>query len=216
MGQNTITNKAINRLLYLFIKVSNVNCDESTFLNLASSRLIIKPIDPNFIVALIILEDKRFFDHNGYDLLAICRSFFRNSLGLGFSGASTITQQLVRLMTKERDISFKRKIKEIYLAQILELRFNKLEILNLYLDLNYYGDFEFCSKNKYQILSNISIESISLKTSFLVASLIKYPAPFKKSKSWERKIFKRYRKGMKVCNNYDYIQRIHKVIRVRC
>ena len=80
-------------------------------------------------------EDKRFYKHNGIDLKSITRALFRN-IRSGFvkEGGSTITQQVARLVFLNNDLSLQRKIKEIFISLILEFRYNKNQILKIYLN----------------------------------------------------------------------------------
>ena len=85
--------------------------------------------------ALIAVEDRRFFDHHGVDIkrtaLAAINSLFHIK---GKFGASTVTQQVIKNISGEREVSFKRKLKEIVRAYRLESRHSKEEILELYLN----------------------------------------------------------------------------------
>ena len=77
-------------------------------------------------------EDKRFFEHNGIDLIGSSRAFINNiKSGYFKEGGSTITQQVARLIFLNNDLSFQRKIKEIIISLVLDLRFNKNQILKL-------------------------------------------------------------------------------------
>ena len=83
--------------------------------------------------AFISSEDKRFYQHKGIDLKSISRALFQN-IRSGFvkEGGSTITQQVARLIFLNNDLSFQRKIKEIFISLILEFRYDKNQILKLY------------------------------------------------------------------------------------
>ena len=93
-------------------------------------------IPEDMIHAVVAIEDKRFFTHRGVD-------WFRTAAAganyvLGFSdrfGASTITQQLVKNVTGENEISVRRKVQEVFLARDLERNLDKTEILERYLNL---------------------------------------------------------------------------------
>lgn len=105
-------------------------------------------ISPYLIAAVIAVEDQDYYNHPGFDIRAILRAFMQNAeSGTTVSGASTITQQLTRnlLMSRsertERTVS--RKIKEIVLAAEITLRYSKDEILEIYLNENYYGNHAY-------------------------------------------------------------------------
>lgn len=91
--------------------------------------------------AVIATEDHRFYSHSGIDILSIVRSTYVNirSKSLDY-GASTITQQVGRLMYFSQEKSFIRKVSEIFVAFELEKNYSKDEILELYLNLIYFGN----------------------------------------------------------------------------
>ncbi|MEM1380121.1 MAG: penicillin-binding protein 1C [Pseudomonadota bacterium] len=96
-------------------------------------------IDPRFIDALLVIEDDRFYRHQGVDFLAVLRAMRDNIVrGRTVSGASTITMQTARLM-EPRPRTLPSKFIEMLRALQLEMRLSKDEILALYLTLTPYG-----------------------------------------------------------------------------
>lgn len=90
--------------------------------------------------AFIAAEDKRFYEHDGADEAAIARAAISNAAaGETVSGASTITQQLVKNLVLDSRQTMQRKAQEITLARQLEKRMSKDEILSLYLNRIYFG-----------------------------------------------------------------------------
>ncbi len=90
----------------------------------------------------VATEDERFYQHAGIDPLGIARAVVNNLMGGALEGASTITQQFVRntILSKEMtDISFNRKIREMYISLKIEEQHSKEEILNMYLNTINYG-----------------------------------------------------------------------------
>ena len=105
-------------------------------------RIILAPGDvpPLIPVALKVVEDRRFDEHPGVDVIAILRAIFVNvTSGQVRQGASTLTQQLVRsyFLTNERTLS--RKAREALMALLLESHYTKDDILNSYLNEIYLG-----------------------------------------------------------------------------
>ncbi len=105
-------------------------------------------IDPDLVAATIATEDKEFYQHPGFNLMAIGRAFWQNyQSGETVSGASTITQQLARtlLFTPEErtEQSYDRKIREAILAAEITRRYSKDEILELYLNEIYFGNLAY-------------------------------------------------------------------------
>jgi membrane peptidoglycan carboxypeptidase len=96
---------------------------------------------PHLTNAVLVTEDRRFFNHDGIDLRRIVAAFVANTrAGEIVEGGSTITQQLVRSMLLDRDRTYRRKIIEAILARRLEERYSKRAILEAYLNRVYFGD----------------------------------------------------------------------------
>jgi penicillin-binding protein 1A len=90
--------------------------------------------------AFVAIEDRRFYSHYGVDPIGIARALLTNIVHRGVSqGGSTLTQQLAKnlFLTQERTLS--RKVQEVALALWLERKFNKTQILDLYLNRVYFG-----------------------------------------------------------------------------
>ena len=97
-------------------------------------------IPQNMVTALISVEDHRFYEHNGVDFDGILRAILVNIQEDGIvQGASTLTQQLVKnnLLSDQR--SMERKVFEAALALMVEGRFSKEDILEMYLNTTYFG-----------------------------------------------------------------------------
>ncbi|MEG0844683.1 MAG: PBP1A family penicillin-binding protein, partial [Raoultibacter sp.] len=98
-------------------------------------------ISPFVFKGTVATEDERFYDHGGIDMKGIARAVVANLTGSS-EGASTITQQFVRntvLSDEMNDITFKRKVREMYIAVKLEEKYTKDEILLMYLNTINYG-----------------------------------------------------------------------------
>ncbi|HPO48782.1 MAG TPA: transglycosylase domain-containing protein [Spirochaetota bacterium] len=96
---------------------------------------------PYFLTkGFIIIEDKAFYKHNGINYVRFFSAFIKNIFTLGKSpGGSTISQQLAKILFTRQERSLKRKIYEIFCVFELEKRFNKNEILQIYLNSIYLG-----------------------------------------------------------------------------
>lgn len=91
--------------------------------------------------AVIAVEDHRFYDHGGIDIIAIGRALWNDIKALSFvEGGSTITQQLAKnvYFTQEKELT--RKVAEVFMAFQIEEHYEKDEILELYLNTSYFGD----------------------------------------------------------------------------
>jgi penicillin-binding protein 1A len=126
--------------------------------------------------SFISSEDKRFYKHNGIDLKSISRALFQNiRSGYVKEGGSTITQQVARIIFLNNDLNFKRKIKEIFISLILEFRYDKNQILKLYLNNIYLGSGAYGVNEAAQVYFGKLIEELSLSEIALIAGLA--PAP---------------------------------------
>ena len=130
----------------------------------------------SFKDSFISSEDKRFYKHNGIDLKSISRAFFQNiRSGYVKEGGSTITQQVARLLFLNNDLSLQRKIKEIFISLILEFRYDKNQILKLYLNNIYLGSGAYGVNEASQVYFGKLIEELTLSEIALIAGLA--PAP---------------------------------------
>lgn len=90
--------------------------------------------------AVIAVEDTRFYKHKGFDLIGIARAVFTNVEACEIrEGASTITQQTVKNLFLTSDRTFTRKAEELVLSMNLEDNFSKSKILEIYLNVIYFG-----------------------------------------------------------------------------
>ena len=90
--------------------------------------------------ALVAIEDKRFYKHNGVDWFRTAHAALNMFTGGSVFGGSTITQQLIKNLTQQDDITVQRKLLEIFQALDLEKHYDKEEILEYYLNAVYFGE----------------------------------------------------------------------------
>lgn len=97
-------------------------------------------VPDTFTRVLLAAEDRNFYAHAGFDILGVFRAVLQNwQRGERFSGASTITMQVARMLFLDRAKVWRRKIRETLLAVELEKRHSKQQILTLYCNLTYFG-----------------------------------------------------------------------------
>lgn len=99
-----------------------------------------KDLPSDLVKALIAIEDKRFYDHKGVDWLRTGKGVLNMFTGGSIQGGSTITQQLIKNTTGEKQATVKRKITEIFRALEFEKNHSKEQILEQYLNLVYFGE----------------------------------------------------------------------------
>ena len=94
-----------------------------------------------YVQAVVSVEDHRFYDHFGLDLIAIGRAIVNDiKAGRYVEGGSTITQQLAKNLYFSQEKTMNRKAAEVFLALELEQKYTKDEILELYVNSIYFGD----------------------------------------------------------------------------
>ena len=102
-------------------------------------------IPETYLDAVVAVEDHRFEQHFGIDLIAIGRAAWNNLTSWSLrEGGSTITQQLAKNLYFTQEKSFVRKIAEMFMAFRLEKTYTKNEILELYVNSIYFGDGYYC------------------------------------------------------------------------
>lgn len=136
-------------------------------------------IPEDLIAAIIAVEDHRFYDHWGVDLIGIARSAWRNFReGSVVGGGSTITQQLAKNLFYTAEQTYTRKIKEAITAFRIELKYSKEDILELYLNQIYFGEGTWGVQDASQIYFGKDIQDITLSEAALLAGLPKAPTHY--------------------------------------
>jgi len=135
-------------------------------------------ISPNLIKAVIAIEDRRFFDHDGFDPIRIVGSAIASvRAGEAIQGGSTITQQLAR-QSVGREKTLHRKLRELLFAAQLEHHYTKEEILELYLNKVYFGSGLYGVEAASRGYFGKKASQLSLGEASLVAGLLKAPSSY--------------------------------------
>ena len=148
-------------------------------------------VPPALVAALIAVEDRAYLDHHGISIRGILRAMKANiAAGRTVQGGSTLTQQLVKnfFLTNER--SLQRKIKEAFMALLLELHYSKEDILQAYLNEVYLGQAGRRSIHGIALASRFyfakSVQQLDLSEIALLVGMIKGPSyynPFRKTEN---------------------------------
>lgn len=126
--------------------------------------------------ALIASEDKNFYTNPGFSIRGMIRAFIVNTQsGEILQGGSTITQGLVKNQLLSSERSFLRKIQEIILANEINRRFSKDDVLEMYLNSAYFGEGAFGIENAAESYFGIRASDLTLAQSALLIGLL--PAP---------------------------------------
>ena len=134
-------------------------------------------LPPHVPRAFIAAEDKRFYEHDGADTQAMARAAISNVVsGKTVSGASTITQQLVKNLVLSPEQTLKRKAQEVRLARQLEEKLSKSEILELYLNRVYFGSGFYGLGAASRFYFDKDPQDLTLAEASLLATLPKAPS----------------------------------------
>ncbi|MQS77147.1 glycosyl transferase family 51, partial [Lactobacillus halodurans] len=134
----------------------------------SSNYTSINDINPDISKGLVDVEDQRFYIHHGVDLYGILRSAVSTVLHRRTEGGSTLTQQLVKnVILQDQSQNLNRKLKEMVIAQQLEKKFTKKQILEFYINDVYMGNgsYGFSAASDYYFSQNqkdLSIDKLAL------------------------------------------------------
>lgn len=127
--------------------------------------------------AFVSIEDKRFYRHKGLDYKRILKATAKNIVSFSYKeGASTISQQLVKNTQLSSKKTVNRKLKEMKLAILLEKKFDKDEILTMYLNTIYFGEGTYGIKNASMKYFSKLPEKLSLDEGAYLAGIVKAPS----------------------------------------
>jgi penicillin-binding protein 1C len=140
-------------------------------------------ISPFLVAATVATEDENYYSHPGFSIPAILRAFWQNrSSGEIVSGASTITQQVARMLlfSPEEAVqrTYTRKVREALLAQELTRRYSKDVILEIYLNESNYGNLAYGIEAAAQTYFGISAKKLNLAQASFLAGLPQAPAVY--------------------------------------
>lgn len=142
---------------------------------------------PQIVVdATLAAEDKRFYTHPGVDYIALTRSAVTNvRSGRTSQGGSTITMQVVKQIYTSSERSMGRKLDDVALAITLERQLNKNQILELYLNLIFYGSGAFGIKSAADVYFSKPLDKLTVAEAALLARCVRRPSdenPFRSPK----------------------------------
>lgn len=159
--------------------------DGDVFYSTGSKRETAKQneIPKKMRMAVVSIEDRRFYKHHGVDPRRILGAAFANVTGssLGLQGGSTLTQQLIKLTvfsTNSSDQTLKRKAQEAWLATKLEKQYSKNQILTLYMNKVYMGNGVYGMKTAAEYYFNKDISELTVPQMALLAGLPQSPSGY--------------------------------------
>ncbi len=168
------TTRILDREGNVLYEILDPNAGRRTYIPLEA-------ISPLLVATTIATEDKEFYNHPGYDLVALTRALWQNYTNQEIvSGASTITQQLARMLLfsqEERyEQSYRRKAREIILAAEITRRYSKDEILELYLNEVNYGNLAYGVEAAAETYFGTTADKLSLAEASFLAGIPQSPA----------------------------------------
>jgi len=143
-----------------------------------------KSIPQNVKNALIAVEDLRFYKHFGIDIVRIASALLINiKKGSIIQGGSTVTQQLAKMIFLKPEKTITRKIQEIAISLYIEKKYDKDEILGLYLNQAYFGTRAYGIEAASQAYFGKSVKNITIAEAALLAAMPKAPSKYSPFKS---------------------------------
>lgn len=149
----------------------------------AKDRILIDPsnIPQTLEDAILSIEDRRFYEHNGIDVIRIAGALLSNIRNGNLQGGSTITQQLIKLSvfsTADEHRTLERKIQEIFLAMDIEKEYTKKDILALYLNKTYLANNTYGFGTAAKFYYNKDIADLTLPQFALLAGMVQAPSSY--------------------------------------
>ena len=182
-GATLDTNKLVGAEQNVIIYDDDGNEVVSASLGAQKKSVKIQDLNEQTINAFIASEDRTFYKHNGLNYKRMLKALYKNIASHSFKeGASTISQQLIKNTHLNNDKTIKRKLKEIKLTKQLEKKYEKDDILEMYLNTIYFGHNCYGLQSAAQFYFNKKAEELNLCESATIVGLLISPnnySPFK-------------------------------------
>ncbi|NCB13037.1 MAG: penicillin-binding protein, partial [Erysipelotrichia bacterium] len=179
---NTVINYSPKQSTQFFDKDGNLIAN--TFKDENREYVKYDDIPARVIESLVAIEDTQFFEHYGINPDAISRAMIKNiKAGDYVEGASTLTQQLIKMLVLTREKKLMRKVKEALLAIRLETVLTKEEILERYLNHVYFGHGYYGIKTAAKGYFNKDLYELSLKEMAILVGLPRAPSFYDPTKN---------------------------------
>ncbi len=137
-----------------------------------------------YVNAVISVEDKRFYKHNGMDIIAIGRAAINDVKAMKYvEGGSTITQQLAKNMYFTQEKKLERKIAEVFMAWKIENNYSKEDIFELYVNSIFFGDGYYTVKEACNGYFNKDLDEMTDYECILLAGIPNAPSVYAPTKN---------------------------------
>lgn len=173
-----LSDYALNQTSTIYYEDSEGNWKELTTLHGQENRIWVDydKIPQYMEKALVSIEDKRFYRHNGVDWYRTAGAFVNMFVGMKNTfGGSTITQQLIKNLTQQDDITVQRKLLEIFQAIEFEKEHDKKEIIEWYLNTVYFGEDCYGVQTAAQTYFGKDVSKLSLAECAAIVGITNLP-----------------------------------------
>ena len=161
-----------------FVYYSDGKTEVGSFAKQNRVSIPLKEMPENLQDAVVAAENRTFWSDKGIDPKGIIRAAFSNASGNSTQGASTITQQYVKILYLSQERSYQRKIKEASLSLKMQRQKSKSEILEGYLNTIYFGRGAYGVQAAAKAYFDKDAADLSLKESAVLASVLNNPTHF--------------------------------------
>ena len=170
--------KSLNQTSFIMVQNSDGKFEQYQTLYSTENRIWVdnQKIPQAMKDAVVSIEDKRFFDHHGVDWTRTLSAVVSLASGTDSYGGSTITQQLIKNITDDNEVSLTRKMREICKALKLENEYTKDEILEAYLNVVNFGNNCQGVESAAQLYFDKSIENCSIAECAAIAGITQNPS----------------------------------------
>lgn len=149
-------------------------------------------VPEHVIAAFVSIEDARFYEHDGVDVVRFFGSVVANLKSMSFSqGFSTISQQLIKNTHLSSEKTINRKVQEMYLAVRLEQEYTKNQIMEMYLNYIYFGNGAYGIEAATQSYFDKSASELTISEGAMLAGVIKATAYYSPHIDFEKSISRR-------------------------
>lgn len=170
--------KSLNQTSFIMVQNADGKFEQYQTLYSTENRIWVdnQKIPQAMKDAVVAIEDKRFFDHHGVDWTRTLSAVVSLASGTDSYGGSTITQQLIKNVTDDNEVSLTRKMREICKALKLENEYTKDEILEAYLNVVNFGNNCQGVESAAQLYFDKSIENCSIAECAAIAGITQNPS----------------------------------------
>lgn len=168
------------------------NEDAGTLYSQKGTYIPLENISENIQRAVIATEDRRFYQHHGFDLKGIARAAVSSLLrGRIAGGGSTITQQLAKNAYLSADQTLTRKLRELFLAIEIEKNYSKDQILEMYLNHAYFGSGVWGVEDASNRYFGKSASEVTIDEAAVLAGILKAPSLYNPIENYDQSVARR-------------------------